>query len=303
MTSLAYPSTLLLVLDCCDLVTTNLPPLKHQVDCDSFEFLSSNARMEDFSLSSSRLSDREQQACQEVDDGEMDPVFSASVFDDDGSTGIACATPSLSADILSEELNVYEDKIAFDLLKGDIPEEISLPSTTQKALRTIMNGKKKKKQCPSNLLLKATAVTVTPPKRSIVKSKRSFTKLSAKPGPKQKTIATNQSAETTCTQLGAVTKPTDRDVLCGKGGKTLMHNRHFTNLCNELAISYSSTKKRGINGKKGIAFKIVQEIKKSHGRFLKPQDAGMAWEEISDEHACNKVAHCIRDIIRRLKNP
>ena len=258
--------------------------------------------MEDFSLSSGMLSDIEQQASQEVDDGEMDPVFSASVFDDDGLTGIPCATPSLPADILSEELNVYEDKTAFDLLKGDIPEEIIVPSTTQKALRTKMSAKKKKKECPSNLL-NATADTVTSPKRSIVKSKRSFTKLSTKPGSKRKTIATNRSAETTCTQADAVTEPTDRDVLCGKGGKTLVHNRHFTNLCNEVAISYSITKKRGNNGKKGIAFKIVQEIKKSHGRFLKPQDTGMTWEEISDEHACNKVAHCIRDIIRRLKNP
>jgi hypothetical protein len=96
--------------------------------------------------------------------------------------------------------------------------------------------------------------------------------------------------------------PNDIDVLCGKGGRTLLHNRHFTQLCSRYATQYSETKKRGSNGKRGIALTIVREVQGNNGRFLKPQDTGSGWEVISDELAMNKVAHCIRDLIRRLKN-
>jgi hypothetical protein len=95
-----------------------------------------------------------------------------------------------------------------------------------------------------------------------------------------------------------VNKPNDSDVLCGRGGKTLMHNRHFADLCSKFVVLYSTTKKRGMNGKRGIALGIVREIKDSQGRFLKPSDKG-GWEEISDEQAMIKVGHCIRDVVRR----
>jgi hypothetical protein len=109
-----------------------------------------------------------------------------------------------------------------------------------------------------------------------------------------------KKAPTTQQQEGV--DPTDIDVLCGKGGKTLLHNRHFTQLCSRYATQYSETKKRGSNGKRGIALTIVREVQGNNGRFLKPQDTGSDWEVISDELAMNKVAHCIRDLIRRLKN-
>jgi len=101
--------------------------------------------------------------------------------------------------------------------------------------------------------------------------------------------------------------PTDRDVLCGKGGRTLMHNRHFTSLCNKFCDEYSNTTKRGMNGKRGIALQIIGEIHEQKGRFLAPASevegagAGDAWVEISTEKAINKVAHCIRDLVRRLR--
>ena len=101
--------------------------------------------------------------------------------------------------------------------------------------------------------------------------------------------------------------PSDRDVLCGKGGRTLMHNRHFTSLCNKFCDEYSNTTKRGMNGKRGIALQIIGEIHEQKGRFLAPASevegagAGDAWVEISTEKAINKVAHCIRDLVRRLR--
>jgi len=94
--------------------------------------------------------------------------------------------------------------------------------------------------------------------------------------------------------------PTDRDVLCGKGGKTLEHNMHFTKLCMDCAIEYSETKKRGVRGKKGIALGIVRTVQEQNGRFLKALETG--WEEISDDEAIKKVAHCIRDIMRNVRS-
>lgn len=94
--------------------------------------------------------------------------------------------------------------------------------------------------------------------------------------------------------------PNDRDVLCGKGGKTLEHNMHFTKLCMDCAIEYSETKKRGVRGKKGIALGIVRTVQEQNGRFLKALESG--WEEISDDEAIKKVAHCIRDIMRNVRS-
>lgn len=93
--------------------------------------------------------------------------------------------------------------------------------------------------------------------------------------------------------------PRPGDVLCGKGGDTIRHNRHFVRLCSEFAPEYSATKKRGPTGKKGIARKIINEIREENGRFLKYCKRGELWEELSEAKAIEKVGHCIRDIVRR----
>lgn len=95
--------------------------------------------------------------------------------------------------------------------------------------------------------------------------------------------------------LGIV--PTPADVLGGKGGRTVDHNLFYTQLCAGVASDYASTVKRGWSGKKGIALKVVTAVKAKGGRFLMPGPAG--WEQLDDEKAVDKAAHCIRDAIGR----
>jgi hypothetical protein len=96
--------------------------------------------------------------------------------------------------------------------------------------------------------------------------------------------------------------PTDQDVLCGKGGRTLLHNRHFLQLCANFAEQYSGTTKRGMAGKRGIALKIIKEVRDGGGRFLKPHRNNKGWEVITDEASITKVGHCIRDMARKTRN-
>lgn len=93
------------------------------------------------------------------------------------------------------------------------------------------------------------------------------------------------------------TEITEHDVLCGKGGSKSCQNGHFRRLCAMYASYYRETKKRRMRGKKGIALRIVNEVHRHHGRFLRQK--GPILEEISDEEAAKKVAHCIRDFNRR----
>jgi hypothetical protein len=89
------------------------------------------------------------------------------------------------------------------------------------------------------------------------------------------------------------------DVLCGKGGKTVDHNLHYTRLCVQAADLYAATKKRGWSGKKGVALRVVRVVQLSGGRFLKPSSAGKGWDVASEGKSVEKTVHCIRDVIRR----
>jgi hypothetical protein len=92
-----------------------------------------------------------------------------------------------------------------------------------------------------------------------------------------------------------VVTPTVNDVLCGKGGRTVDHNLHYTRLCAQAVDDYVATKKRGWCGKKGVALKVVRTVHLAGGRFLKPSSVGMGWVIVSEEKSVDKAAHCIRD--------
>jgi hypothetical protein len=96
-----------------------------------------------------------------------------------------------------------------------------------------------------------------------------------------------------------VMSPTVNDVLCGKGGKTVDHNLHYTRVCAQATDEYVSTKKRGWSGKKGVALRVVRVVQKSGGRFLRPSSTDMGWNVMSEEASVDKAAHCIRDAIHR----
>jgi hypothetical protein len=96
-----------------------------------------------------------------------------------------------------------------------------------------------------------------------------------------------------------VVRPTVNDVLCGKGGKTVDHNLHYTRLCAQAVDDYVATNKRGWRGKKGVALKVVRTVHLAGGRFLKPSYVGMGWDVMSEENSIDKTAHCIRDVMHR----
>jgi hypothetical protein len=93
--------------------------------------------------------------------------------------------------------------------------------------------------------------------------------------------------------------PTVNDVLSGKGGKTVDHNLHYTSLCVQVADEYEATTKRGLNGKKGVALRVVEVVQRSGGRFLEPSSTGTGWIVVSEEASIKKAAHCIRDAVNR----
>jgi hypothetical protein len=78
-------------------------------------------------------------------------------------------------------------------------------------------------------------------------------------------------------------------------------------MCEAVADDYAATCKRGMDGKQGIAIRIVQAIQVKKGRFIK-QSSGSAgyaqhWQVLPLKGALDKTAHCIRDIInKRRKN-
>ena len=94
--------------------------------------------------------------------------------------------------------------------------------------------------------------------------------------------------------------PNHVDVLSGQGVSRNHHNRFFLDVCKEFAEEYASTKQRGVDGKKGIALRIISMVKSANGRFLKQQDDdSKEWCELTTEEAINKVCHCLRDISRK----
>jgi hypothetical protein len=75
------------------------------------------------------------------------------------------------------------------------------------------------------------------------------------------------------------------------------HNLHYTRLCAQMADEYEATKKRGGNGKQGVALRVVRDVHKSGGRFLKPSSSGMGWDILSKEESLVKTLHCIRAVV------
>jgi hypothetical protein len=95
-----------------------------------------------------------------------------------------------------------------------------------------------------------------------------------------------------------VISPAVNDVLSGRGGKIMDHNLHYTRLCAQVADEYEAAKK-GVNGKQGVALRVVRDVQQVGGRFLKPSSSGRGWDELSEEESVGKALHCIRDVINK----
>jgi hypothetical protein len=71
-------------------------------------------------------------------------------------------------------------------------------------------------------------------------------------------------------------------------------------LCAQMSDKYDATKKRGEDGKQGMALKVVRTVHQLGGRFLKRSSTGTGWDVVSEEASNTaKVSHCIRDAVLR----
>lgn len=93
-----------------------------------------------------------------------------------------------------------------------------------------------------------------------------------------------------------VTKPTEHDVLFGRGGGVNRHagNVHFRRLVSEHEYGYRTTSRKC--EKTDISAKIVMLIRQLDppGRFLKNEGSGI-WHDVGDEKARNKTSQALRE--------
>ena len=85
--------------------------------------------------------------------------------------------------------------------------------------------------------------------------------------------------------------PAHADVLLGRGRPFQLHlgNMRLSQSVTSLLPVYESHTK---HEKTAMTKKIVEEIKRGGGRFLKQNDG--VWEEVSDQVALNKISHTFR---------
>jgi len=93
-----------------------------------------------------------------------------------------------------------------------------------------------------------------------------------------------------------ITKPTQNDVLCGRGGATNSHpgNRAFRKLVTDFKDKYLKAKK---SAKPRVAAEVVDIIRHldPSGRFLKKDKSSDMWVEIGFEKAHEKTSQALRE--------
>ena len=93
-----------------------------------------------------------------------------------------------------------------------------------------------------------------------------------------------------------VTKPTNNDVLFGRGGGVNRHagNIHFRKLVSAHEVDYRTTSRKC--EKTDISARIVALIRQLDppGRFLKNEGSGI-WRDVGDEKARNKTSQALRE--------
>lgn len=95
-------------------------------------------------------------------------------------------------------------------------------------------------------------------------------------------------------QMTSIIKPTNSDVLCGRGVTTNRHpgNESFRALVNcNKELYVSSTKKN----KMMISRSIVEAVRNKPGRFLEKDAVTKLWMDIGDKKAIEKTSQALRD--------
>lgn len=106
------------------------------------------------------------------------------------------------------------------------------------------------------------------------------------------TLAKSETEMQSLTSPGTII-PQRTDVLFGPGSKTNDGNLLMRKLVLAVLAEYNDSTKMK---KMQLTENIMDEIKKTGGRFLRQQDK--MWEEVTHREACRKIAHTFRNIRR-----
>lgn len=101
----------------------------------------------------------------------------------------------------------------------------------------------------------------------------------------------------------AVGEPTDKDVLCGRGG---LINQHKGNVVYRRIVEYNKTVYKQVPKRHRILVpqSIVQTICRDGGRFLQPADENgtTVWTEVPFARATQKTSQALRERSREEKD-
>ncbi|CAB9507563.1 expressed unknown protein [Seminavis robusta] len=89
-----------------------------------------------------------------------------------------------------------------------------------------------------------------------------------------------------------VERPTDKDVLCGRGGSSNKHNLHFRELIAANKATYVTLTKKQ---KMLVSRQVVETIHRAGGRFLAKDNATGMWKDIGMSRSLEKASQALRE--------
>ena len=113
---------------------------------------------------------------------------------------------------------------------------------------------------------------------------------------REMTYVTDSDAETlsVASTIGGIV-PRAADVLFGAGSRKNEGNLLMRNLVLAMLDEHNEARK---GRKMQLTENVIEEVKKTGGRFLKQNEETKQWEEASHVEACRKIAHTFRNIRR-----
>lgn len=114
--------------------------------------------------------------------------------------------------------------------------------------------------------------------------------------------ATNEVSKEENKPVQSIRRPKKEDVLFGRKEKQRQHpgNVLLRGLCDEYRDLYEGSQR---DDKTVITWRILKEIQKQHGRFLKYEVTQRTWTEVTDDIAREKVSFTMRDTKPKISCP
>jgi hypothetical protein len=146
-------------------------------------------------------------------------------------------------------------------------------------------------QSDQNIMQKVATAEAAPPKRGTL----SYAAATPLKIPKPKRKATKSRSTSSSSKNFINGKPTEVDVLCGRGGRTNHHtgNIQYLRMKEEIQDRYLAASKEE---KTAISQELVDAIHSRGGRFLKLDERSNQWYEIDDRTARKKASQTLREM-------